>query len=103
EVAGIVARTRVTQRFRNPTAEWREGVYVFPLPDKAAVDQLRMQVGERIIEGQIRERGAAKATYEAAKREGKKASLVEQERPNLFTTSVAHLGPGEEVVVTIEF
>ncbi len=103
EVAGIVSRARVTQRFRNPTALWREGVYVFPLPDQAAVDRLRMQVGERIIEGRIQERGAAKATYEAAKREGRKASLVEQERPNLFTTSVAHLGPGEEVVVTIEY
>ena len=103
DVAGIVSRARVTQRFRNPTPAWREGVYVFPLPDNAAVDRLRMQVGERIIEGQIQERGVAKATYEAAKRSGRKASLVEQERPNLFTTSVAHLGPGEEVVVTIEY
>ncbi|HEY7922146.1 MAG TPA: marine proteobacterial sortase target protein, partial [Vicinamibacteria bacterium] len=97
------SRARVTQRFRNPTAQWREGVYVFPLPDKAAVDRLRMQVGERVIEGLIQERSAAKATFDAAKREGRKASLVEQERPNLFTTSVANLGPGETLVVEIEF
>jgi len=103
DVSGIVARVKVAQRFVNPTSEWREGVYVFPLPEKAAVDHLRMQVGERVIEGMIKERGEARRTYEAAKTEGRKTSLVEQERPNMFTTSVANIGPGEEVVVTIEY
>ncbi len=103
EVHGIVERTRVTQRYVNPTDVWREGVYTFPLPDKAAVDRLRMQVGARLIEGQIRERAQAKKEYAAAKKEGKKATLFEQERPNMFTTSVAHIGPDETVVVTIEY
>ena len=103
DVSGIVARVKVAQRFVNPTSEWREGVYVFPLPEKAAVDHLRMQVGERVIEGLIKERGEARRTYEVAKSEGRKTSLVEQERPNMFTTSVANIGPGEEVVVTIEY
>ena len=103
DVSGIIARVKVAQRFVNPTSEWREGVYVFPLPEKAAVDHLRMQVGERVIEGMIKERGEARRTYEAAKTEGRKTSLVEQERPNMFTTSVANIGPGEEVVVTIEY
>jgi Ca-activated chloride channel family protein len=103
DVSGIVARTRVTQRFANPGADWREGVYVFPLPEGAAVDHLEMRIGERRIEGQIRERAEARRTYEQAKREGKKAALLEQERPNLFTTSVAPIGPGEEVTVTIEY
>jgi Ca-activated chloride channel family protein len=103
EVHGIVERTRVSQRYVNPTDGWREGVYTFPLPEKAAVDRLRMQVGTRLIEGQIRERAQAKKEYEAAKKEGKKATLFEQERPNLFTTSVAHIGPDETVVVTIEY
>ena len=102
-VSGMTARTTVTQRFSNPTTEWREGVYVFPLPEKAAVDHLEMKIGQRRIEGQIRERGEARAAYEQAKTEGRKATLVEQERPNVFTTSVAHIGPGEDVTVTIEY
>jgi Ca-activated chloride channel homolog len=103
DVTGMIARVSVTQRFVNPTAEWREGVYVFPLPEKSAVDHLRMQVGERVIEGLVRERGEAKRTYETAKSEGRKTTLVEQERPNLFTTSVANIGPSEEVTVAIEY
>jgi len=102
-VTGLVARVQVRQTFRNDGTEWVEGVYVFPLPDEAAVDHLRMTLGERIIEGEIREKEAAKKEYEQAKAEGKKASLVEQERPNLFTTSVANIGPGETVVVEIEY
>jgi Ca-activated chloride channel family protein len=103
DVSGVTARVRVTQRFVNPTAQWREGVYVFPLPEKAAVDHLAMRIGERMIEGQVKERTEARRTYEAAKSEGRKASLVEQERPNLFTTSVAHIGPSEEVEVALEY
>ncbi len=103
EVHGMIARTRLTQRFRNPTPDWVEGIYVFPLPERAAVDSLRMQIGDRTIEGRVQERARARATYQKAKDEGRKASLVEQERPNIFTTSVAHLGPGEEVEVTLGF
>src|SRR5215472_6308896 len=84
-VTGMVARTRVTQRFVNPTDEWLEGVYVFPLPDTAAVDQLHMLVGSHVIEGQIREREEAQRLYNEAKESGRKASLLEQERPNIFT------------------
>jgi Ca-activated chloride channel family protein len=101
-VSGLVARAKVVQRFRNGSDEWVEGIYVFPLPPQSAVDHLRMRVGERTIEGQIREREQARAEYQQAKTSGKKASLVEQERPNVFTTSVANLGPGEELVVEIE-
>lgn len=102
-VTGMIARVTVTQRFVNPTDEWREGVYVFPLPEKAAVDHLRMKVGERDVEGQIKERGEAKRTYDAAKDSGRRASLVEQERPNMFTTSVANIGPRDEIAVTLEY
>ena len=102
-VSGMTARATVTQRFANPTSEWQEGVYVFPLPEKAAVDHLEMKIGQRRIEGQIKERGEARAAYEQAKTEGRKATLVEQERPNVFTTNVAHIGPGEEITVTIEY
>jgi Ca-activated chloride channel family protein len=102
-VTGIVARTRVTQAFHNPGDAFVEGVYVFPLPENAAVDHLRMLIGERVIEGQIREKEEARRTYETAKREGRKAALVEQQRPNLFTNSVAHIGPKEQVRITIEY
>jgi Ca-activated chloride channel family protein len=102
-VTGMTARATVTQRFANPTTSWQEGVYMFPLPEKAAVDHLAMQIGTRRIEGEIRERGEARAVYEQAKTDGRKATLVEQERPNVFTTNVAHIGPGEEIAVTIEY
>ena len=103
EVTGMVARTRVTQFFHNPGSGFVEGVYVFPLPEKAAVDRLWMKVGERVIEGRIREKEEARRTYEKAKAEGRKAALVEQQRPNLFTNAVAHIGPNDFVEIRIEY
>lgn len=102
-VTGAIVRARVTQRFENPSDKWVEGIYVFPLPEDAGVDRLKMLVGDRLIEGKIKERQEARQIYEDAKRAGKKAGLVEQERPNLFTNSVANIGPGETVVVQIEY
>jgi Ca-activated chloride channel homolog len=102
-VSGVVARARVRQLFRNDTDAWVEGIYAFPLPESAAVDHLRMRIGRVLIEGQIRERAEARAEYRKARDSGRKASLLEQERPNIFTTSVANLGPGEELSVEIEF
>ena len=102
-VSGMVARATVRQRFRNPHAEWYEGIYVFPLPENAAVDRLRMRIGDRLVEGEIRERQAAKAAYERAKQSGQRATLLEQERPNIFTSSVANIGPGEEIEVELEY
>ncbi|MEO8189249.1 MAG: marine proteobacterial sortase target protein [Acidobacteriota bacterium] len=102
-VTGMIARTTVSQRFQNGTGTCVEGIYVFPLPESSAVDAMRLVVGDRIIEGEIREREEARKVYEQAKSEGRKASLVEQERPNVFTTSVASIGPDEEVQVVIEY
>ena len=102
-VSGPVARTVLSQHFRNPSSEWSEGVYLFPLPPHAAVDRLLMNVGERIIEGEIQEKQEAKATYQAARAQGKRATLVEQDRPNLFTTSVANIPPHGDITVTIEY
>lgn len=102
-VTGIVARTRVTQTFHNPGAAWVEGLYVFPLPENAALDRLRLRIGERVIEGQVREKEEARRAYTEAKREGRKAALVEQQRPNLFTNAVANIGPDEYVRVLIEY
>jgi Ca-activated chloride channel family protein len=102
-VSGAVARTKITQRFQNPADGWVEGVYVFPMPQDSAVDTLRMQIGDRFIEGDIKERQEARRVFEQALSEGKKASLVEQERPNTFTNSVANIGPHETVIVQIEY
>ena len=105
-VTGIIARTTLRQEFVNPSRvkdDWAEGIYVFPLPETAAVDHLRMKIGERTIESQIKERAEAKKVYNQAKREGKPASLVEQERPNIFTISVANIAPGDRIIVEIEY
>ena len=102
-VTGIVARASVRQSFTNPSQAWAEGIYVFPLPEDAAVDRLRMKIGDRLVEGVIQERAAAKAQYEQAKQEGRRAGLVEQERPNIFTTSVANIAPGAAISIEIEY
>jgi Ca-activated chloride channel family protein len=102
-VRGLVVEAKVRQRFSNPGDDWLEGVYVFPLPQNAAVHAMRLEIGERIIEGQIKEKETARKIYQQAKKQGKKASLVEQERPNIFTTSVANIGPGDEVAVRISY
>lgn len=102
-INGLTARVKVTQVFENNSAEWVEGKYFFPLPEKSAVDHLKMKIGERIIEGEIQEKQAAKKIYEAAKISGKKASLVEQHRPNVFSNSVANIGPHESIEITIEY
>jgi Ca-activated chloride channel homolog len=102
-VSGPTARARVTQIFRNPTEGWVEAVYVYPLPEGGAVDSLKMVIGDRIVIGDIKERKKARAIYEEAKAAGRKTTLLEQERPNLFTNSVANIGPGETVLVQIEY
>lgn len=103
QVNGMLARVRVEQVFRNPNQAWVEGQYLFPLPNGAAVDHLLMHIGDRIIEGQIKPRAEAKQVYEQAKREGRKASLVSQQRPNMFSNEVANIGPGEEIRIEIQY
>ncbi len=102
-VTGMIARATVEQTFENPSDEVVEAIYVFPLPETAAVDGLVLDVGSRRIVGEIRERQEARQAFERAKSQGKKASLLEQERPNLFTTSVANIGPGEIVKVELSY
>ncbi len=102
-VTGNVVRAFVTQDFVNPTDQWLEGLYAFPLSATAAVDALEMRVGERIVRGQIREREAARRVFVHAAAEGKRASLVEQQRPNFFTTAVANIGPRAAIRVTIGY
>ena len=102
-VSGPTLRARITQVFRNPTQDWVEATYVYPLATGGAVDTLKMVVGDRIIVGDIKERQQARVIYEEARRAGQRAALTEQERPNIFTNSVANIGPGETVLVQIEY
>ncbi len=102
-ITAMVARVSLKQHFINRGDAWVEGVYVFPLPETAAVDHMRLQIGDRRIEGEIRSREEATRIYHTAKMAGNKASLLEQERANLFTISFANIGPSEEVTVEIEF
>src|SRR4051812_21248408 len=102
-IAGFVGRTRVKQTFHNPLNEKIEAVYVFPLPDEAAVDEMVMTVGDRRIVGQVKQREEARQAYERAKSAGHVASLLDQERPNVFTQSVANVEPGAQVVIEISY
>jgi len=103
EVNGLVVYAEIKQIFINPHAVELEGKYQFPLPENAAVKQLMIKVGDKEIVGKIMEKKAAKAIYQQAKRQGKKASLLEQQRPNLFTNKIANIPAYSTVVVTLKF
>ncbi len=103
KVSGSIARVEVTQLYKNPSADRLEAVYAFPLPANAAVTDMYFRIGKRIVYSQVQKREEAKRTYEAAKSEGRTAALTEQERPNLFTQSVANIPPGETVAVVIRY
>jgi Ca-activated chloride channel family protein len=102
EIHGLVAVAVLEQSFENTAAGWRHGVYSFPLPEQAAVRRLDFVLGERVIRGRVREREAAAKVFATAKREGKQAALVEQQRPNLFTSRLANIPPRETVRVRLE-
>ena len=103
EIAGFLSRVHVTQQFENPYADKIEAVYVFPLPNRAAIDDMTLTVGDRVVRGKIKRREEARAIYEAARAKGHVAGLLDQERPNIFTQSVANIMPGEHVTVKISY
>ena len=103
DISGFIARVNVRQEFQNSFVEPIEAVYVFPLSQNGAVDQMTMTVGTRVIHGKIMKREEARQVYEAAKIEGKTAGLLDQERPNIFTQSVANIMPGDKVIVEISY
>jgi Ca-activated chloride channel homolog len=103
EISGFLSRVVVTQEFENPFKDKIEAVYTFPLPHNAAVDDMTMEIGERIVRGHIKRREEARAVYQAARNAGQVASLLDQERANIFTQSVANISPGEKVTITISY
>lgn len=102
-ITGLVAQVVVEQRYVNDGSDWLEGRYLLPLPEGAAVGELKLVIGEREVVGEIHEKAQAQAIYQAAAAQGQRAGLVEQDRPNLFRTSVANVGPGETVSVRIAY
>ncbi|MFA4858561.1 MAG: VIT domain-containing protein, partial [Candidatus Margulisiibacteriota bacterium] len=102
-ISGFIAQVEVKQYFKNPYKEKIEAIYVFPLPENAAVNQMFMTVGSRNIYAEIKKRAEARQIYETARSLGKRTALLEQERPNIFTQSVANIGPGEEIIITLTY
>lgn len=103
QLMGHIADVTVVQTFRNDADAPIEVIYRFPLPENAAVSRMRMVVDGRVVESRIMERRAARKTYEGAKEDGHTAALLEQERPNIFTQSLANVPPGEEIDIEIEY
>jgi len=103
DINGLIATATLTQSFINQTGANMNGTYAFPLPNNAAVNYLKIEIGERIIEGKIMDRQQAKKVFQQAKSQGKKASLVEQQRPNIFTNSIANIAANEQITVTLKY
>lgn len=102
-IIGSIADVIVSQSYTNEGQNPLNAVYIFPGSTEAAVYGLTMQIGDRKIEAEIREKGKARAEYEAAKKEGKRASLLEQHRPNVFQMNVANIQPGETILVSLRY
>jgi len=102
-VAGTVADVRVTQVYRNEGSRTIEARYVFPGSTLAAVHGMTVRIGERVLTADIREKQRARMEYEAAKKEGRTAALLDQHRPNVFQMNVAHILPGDEVSVELRY
>jgi Ca-activated chloride channel family protein len=98
---GLIAHMELTQTFVNAHAEPLEATYIFPLPDRAAVTRFRLEVAGRVVEGELKERGAARQEYQQALREGHRAALSEEERPGVFTIQVGNLPSGETATVRL--
>lgn len=103
EVNGLVASVEIEQAFTNQSSDWVNGRYVIPLPDQAAVNRLHIKLGERLIVGEVQEKKQAQKTFQQAQAAGKKASLLEQHRNNLFSINVANIAPGETIEVTLGY
>jgi Ca-activated chloride channel homolog len=103
DINGPVAHVSLTQYFHNQGQAFAEGLYVFPLSERAAVRAMALRIGERRIVGEIHEKHEARQIFEQAKAEGKRTGLVEQRRANVFTTAVANIAPDEMIAVTLEY
>ncbi len=102
-ISGVIADVTVTQVYKNEGNDPIEAIYVFPASTRAAVYGMKMVIGERVINAEIRKRDEARMEYEKAKNEGKSASLLEQHRPNVFQMNVANIMPGDVIEVELNY
>lgn len=102
-IAGVIADVTVTQVYANEGENPLEAIYVFPASTRAAVHAMKMTIGERTIRAEIQERKAARKAYEEAREAGQSASLLEQERPNVFQMNVANIMPGDVISVELKY
>lgn len=102
-LSGYVAEVEVIQTYENPFSSPIEATYIFPLPENSAVFDMQIKIGERLIASEIKKREEARQIYEEAKREGYTAALLEQQRPNVFTQSVANIEPQRPIEVIIRY
>ncbi len=102
-ISGPVARVIVKQSFINPSDAWLEARYVFPLPENAAVNHMVVATGDKKIVSEIKEKQKARKIFSQAKRAGKRAALIEQHRPNVFSTRVANIGPKATIAIEITY
>jgi Ca-activated chloride channel family protein len=102
-IAGVIADVKVVQTYKNEGSRPIEARYVFPGSTRAAIHAMQMRVGNRLIAAKIREKTQARGEYEAAKQEGKTASLLEQHRPNVFQMNVANILPGDDITVELRY
>ncbi|TKB03393.1 marine proteobacterial sortase target protein [Alteromonas portus] len=103
QVNGMIAHVTYSQSFINNSDEWKHGVYTFPLNENAAINSMEMLIGDRVIRGKIKRKTEAKKAFDEAKKAGKRASLTQQQRPNLFTQHLANIAPGEKITVTLQY
>ncbi len=103
DIAGVIADVTVTQLYKNDGKKPIEAIYIFPASTRAAVYAMKMSIGERIIEAKIEKRELARKQYERAKEAGKSASLLEQQRPNVFQMNVANILPGDVIKVEMKY
>src|SRR5690606_33709036 len=102
-ISGFLTRVTLKQQYRNPHPDKIEAVYTFPMSHRSAVDRMTMTIGDRVVVGEVKEREAARQIYESARSQGRIASLLEQERPNIFTQSVANIEPGAAIDIEISY
>jgi len=102
-IIGVIADVRITQKYSNDGTRPIHAHYIFPASTRAAVHGMTMTVGEQVIKAQIKERQQAQAEYDQAKGEGKSSSLLNQERPNVFSMNVANILPGDAIAIELHY
>lgn len=102
-IDGMAVTATIDQVYTNTSSKPIEAIYVFPLPETAAINDMQIIIGDRYIQSVVKERAEAKKTYEKAKKDGKRAALTEQERPNIFTNSIANILPGDTIIVRLKY